>query len=490
LIASLSILSVFSTSVTTAQSVLFSENFNGLANGSQPPNWAHDSTWSVQNGVYSSSGSTTQTQAYYTGATFSDFEYQVLATGLPNCGQKPPVLALTFRMQNKQNGYWFWGDIDKLQIVKWVNGQPNYLTVNPPYNSKSIGQINPTGTFNMTIIANGSSLTAIWNSQYTITVQDSTYSSGYIGVGTYHCNAAFNNVLVTSLGPASTTTTSTTTSTTTPPTTTSSTTTSTSSTTTPTTTSTSSTSATTTTSTTALPPSIYSHSYRECASTSTCSLSVSLPANSWAFVFPSTGVKVGPSSDACSNTVPPPPIASVTSTSLTWTQRGLSLTNSCEFVNNSVYQNYAFQILGGEEWTTATTSAVTDTITVTANTAGVTGKEPYEIAFIVIVIQGTDLSFGLGTPCISEGWSQVPSCDITSGSGLVVSSEEALNGACAGPDFTILVNQGEFVQDIAAQYMLSPYTQTNLGVAFNQSCSDTNINNGNDIWIMTVDVVV
>jgi hypothetical protein len=197
---SLSLIAFLGVRPASASTVLFSENFNSLANGSEPASWHYDSGYSVQNGTYASVGSSGYSLAYYTGATFSNFTYQDVATGVPHCGQTPPVLAVAFRMQNETNGYWFWADIDKLQIVKWVDGQPNYLIVNPPYNSKNIGSINPTGTFNMTIVANGNQLTAIWNSQYTITVDDSTWKSGYIGVGTYHCNAEFNDLQVTSLG--------------------------------------------------------------------------------------------------------------------------------------------------------------------------------------------------------------------------------------------------------------------------------------------------
>jgi hypothetical protein len=159
-------------------------------------------------------------------------------------------------------------------------------------------------------------------------------------------------------------------------------------------------------------------------------------------------------------------------------------------VDNNKYPNYAFQILGGEEWFATTSSAVADTVTVKVNAASVTGKEPYEISLILIVVQGTNLAFGLNTPCTSSGWGQVISCTITTaGPGLIIGNEEALNGICYGPNFNRAISRGGFVQDIGAEYLYNSYQQTNLPVTFNQDCGDTDINSGSNIWAMTAEVV-
>jgi len=183
---------------TKAQStVLFSENFTGLPNGSQPAGWTHDPNYSIQNGTYASVGSHGYSTAYYTGASFSNFTYQATVSGLGKCNQQPPVFLLNFRMQNRLNGYSFAADIDKLQIWRWVNGNPTF------YGYKEIGQITPTGTYNMSVTVSGSSITATFNGQ-SISVTDTTFSSGYIGVATYNCNAAFNDIIVSSLDPTTT----------------------------------------------------------------------------------------------------------------------------------------------------------------------------------------------------------------------------------------------------------------------------------------------
>jgi hypothetical protein len=189
---------------TQSSASVYSINFNAYANGAEPANWYYDPSFSVWNGLYQSTGSTGYQVAYYRGQSFGDGTYTVQATGLSSQsigGQSPPVLAIAFKMQDRVDGYWFWGDIDKIQIVKWVNGYSYVLA------GQSIGQINPTGGFLLSVSVTGSNIVANWNGQYTIGVQDSTFSSGYAGVGTYHMGAGFNNLVVS--GAQSSTTTST-----------------------------------------------------------------------------------------------------------------------------------------------------------------------------------------------------------------------------------------------------------------------------------------
>ena len=195
--SSLSSSSTTSTSSQTYGSSLYSLDFASYPNGEEPANWYYDPSFSVQNGIYESVGSTGYQVAYFQGQSFSDFTYSVTSTGLTANsigGQLPPVLALAFRMQDRLDGYWFWGDIDKIQIVKWVGGYSTVLV------SEGIGQINPTGTFSLSVTVSGNSLSANWNNQYEISVSDTTFSSGYVGVGTYHMDAGFNDLLVTGGG--------------------------------------------------------------------------------------------------------------------------------------------------------------------------------------------------------------------------------------------------------------------------------------------------
>jgi len=459
---------VFVSVASSQGSVLYSQSFTSEPNGYVTSNWVESGrtgNFQTESGLFSSIGSSGYTVAYYSGATFASFEYQAIATGLTGCAQSPPVLGLVFRMQNSLNGYIFWGDIDKVQIEELSGGTFSTLV------GDNIGQIDSTGTFNMTVVAQGSTLTAIWNSQYTLTVQDTTFASGYIGVMTYDCNAGFNNLVVTSVsGSTSTTpTTGSTTSTTTP---------------------TTSTSSTTTTSTVSSgqAPSLYSSSLEICDSANTCSIPVSVPADDLVLLFPTTGVKPSAGTNPCSYTPPAPVITSVTS-SLTWTKRGTSVQSACQDAtgSSSSYQNTPFQIYGGEEWYAYSTSSVSTTIVVDVAATTV----PNEIALLVMVVQDANPSdlFPLSSPCISTGLSQVAFCGLSPGSGLVVASDASLNGICTGPNFTGASNSGAYIQDIMGEYYSNSFQQTNFGVTFNHNCVDTDINDGATIWVMTADVV-
>ena len=197
----LSMLTVFAVPSRAVPSVLYSENFNSYPNGSQPANWQHDPLWSVQNGAYQFVNPNHGSWAYaaYVGAKFADFNLTVTATGLANCVQQPPVLGVVFRAQNRINNYFVWGDIDKFTINKYVAGSPQGIpstTLNG-----SLGPINPLGTYTIQVIANGTDIKATWNHRFTVEAHDATFSAaGYIGVATYNCNAAFDNIVVTSLG--------------------------------------------------------------------------------------------------------------------------------------------------------------------------------------------------------------------------------------------------------------------------------------------------
>jgi hypothetical protein len=161
---------------------------------------------------------------------------------------------------------------------------------------------------------------------------------------------------------------------------------------------------------------------------------------------------------------------------------------------NSPYPGYGFQIVGGEEWYAESSPATGATITATATMALAAPSTTYGLGFTVVVISGAVLPAPFDTtslPCVSSGLSQVLTCSINTNGGLVIGNEEALNGICAGPNSALVASNSEAIQDLGVESMTTPYVQTNLGVAFNQGCgADTNIMNGNDIWIMTADVVV
>ncbi len=197
----------------TIGNVLYTQNFSG-ANGSEPANWYHDLGYSIQNGWYQAIQPKVKggwTVAYYTGQKFSNFSLSATAEGLSGCNQLPPVLSVVFRAQSRTNLYGFWADIDKLQLWKYVNGFPVVM--------QTIGsiKINSTGTpYVLTVEANGSHLQAFFSNgikSYHLSVDDSSFSSGYVGVATYNCNARFTNVVVSSLAnPTASTTSSTNTS--------------------------------------------------------------------------------------------------------------------------------------------------------------------------------------------------------------------------------------------------------------------------------------
>ena len=191
-----------------ASPVLYSENFNSYSNGATPTAWTNEvvsgsNVWAVENGTYQAlHASNGWAASLYEGQTFTNFRMTVLASGSKTCynSQQPPVLAVVFRATDPDNNYYFWADIDKIQIQKNVNGNWQWPSSGSSTAWKNIGQVAPSGTwYNMTVIVNGTSITAIWNNQYTLTATDSEFSSGYIGVATYNCNAEFDNVIVTGL---------------------------------------------------------------------------------------------------------------------------------------------------------------------------------------------------------------------------------------------------------------------------------------------------
>jgi hypothetical protein len=109
-------------------------------------------------------------------------------------------------------------DIGKLQILKQVGGfatvidtvnlaylslhgllSPNDTTTITAPNGEVQTIFNPYGTWNIQISAYGSTLAMFFKGHEVFHVTDSTFSSGYIGFGTYACNGAFNDVRVTSM---------------------------------------------------------------------------------------------------------------------------------------------------------------------------------------------------------------------------------------------------------------------------------------------------
>jgi hypothetical protein len=329
---------------------------------------------------------------------------------------------------------------------------------------------------------------------YTFNTAGATYQ-----VAALFLNGARSNVV--SIQVSSTTTTSTTTSTSSSTSSSSSSSTSTSS----TTTSSSSTTSSTSSSTTGTVPSVYVSGHNDCTADSsaptTCSQVVNVPANSVIIVFPSTGNRLGqlPSGQTpCDSLVSPPTILSVSSISrppetLTWTKRGTSTPTQCENVNNTVYPNYGFQIVGGEEWYAVTPSALTILITVTSASANGGSLYSYELNLDLVVLTGVDLSgiFGPSQPCISTGWSGTLSCTVTSpGAGFIVGNGQALNGMCAGTGFTELYHSPLSIQNVGIEGISSSIPVSGLAVTFDQACGvDDNINGGNDIWVMTADVI-
>jgi hypothetical protein len=172
-------------------------------------------------------------------------------------------------------------------------------------------------------------------------------------------------------------------------------------------------------------------------------------------------------------------------------ERGGSSLTSCENVNNSAYPNYGFQIFAGEEWYAVST--VSQQLSIGVTTASATGGSlySYELNFNLLVLQGADLSqqFAISQPCISTGWSTTLSCTVSSSAGgLVVGNGQALNGMCAGTAFNDLYHTTHSIQNVGVEGLSSSSPVSNLNVNFNQVCYDTNINGGNDIWVMTADI--
>jgi hypothetical protein len=219
-----------------------------------------------------------------------------------------------------------------------------------------------------------------------------------------------------------------------------------------------------------------------------------VPANALIVVFPSTGVRLGPlpsGQTPCDSLVSPPAILSAYSDALTWTKRGASSLTACENVNNSYYPNYGFQILAGEEWYAVST--VSQDLSIGVTTASATGGSlySYELNFNLLVLQGADLSqmFAISQPCTSTGWSTTLSCTVSStAGGLVIGNGQALNGMCAGTGFNDLYHSPLSIQNVGVEGLSSSSPVSNLNVNFNQVCYDTNINGGNDIWVMTADI--
>jgi len=266
---------------------------------------------------------------------------------------------------------------------------------------------------------------------------------------------------------------------------------------------TSSTTSSTSSSTSGTGPTVYAVKHNTCTADSsaptTCSLGVDVPADSMVIVFPSTGDRLGtlPSGQTpCDDMMAPPSIISVSSNSLSWTMRGSSVLTTCENVNlNSGpdYPNDGFQILGGEEWYAVASSSLGLSITVTTASANGGSLYSYELNLDVIILQGVDLpgTFGISSPCISTDWTTTLSCTLPSSSaGYVVGNGQALNGMCAGSGFTPLYHSPLAIQNVGVEGTSSTTPPSGLAVTFNQACGvDDNINGGDNIWVMTADVI-
>jgi hypothetical protein len=165
---------------------------------------------------------------------------------------------------------------------------------------------------------------------------------------------------------------------------------------------------------------------------------------------------------------------------------------TCENVSDTDYSNHGFQILAGEEWYAVSTTSQDLTIGVTSASAAGGSLYSYELNLDVIVLQGVDLSqmFALSQPCISTGWSTTLSCTVSSNAGgLVIGNGQALNGMCIASGFTSIYHSSLAIQNVGVESLSSSSRVSNLNVNFNQVCYDTNINDGNDIWVMTADIL-
>lgn len=197
---------------TLGNQIFYTFDFCSIPTGAMPPDWVsykNKPGWSVQacNLAYEGT-SVGYVGAYYSGRLFSNFTLSLNTIALGNCpsnpnalpgGQLPPVMYVTFGQQSTKvvNEYYFRFDIQKVEIEKYVNGYESVLALR----QTSYPLLN-NGTFDVTLSVNGGLINASWYgplnnggiTQGSIWATDSTFSTGWIGVATYNCDAAFSNL--------------------------------------------------------------------------------------------------------------------------------------------------------------------------------------------------------------------------------------------------------------------------------------------------------
>lgn len=178
--------------ITPPPTPLYSDDFNdGDANG-----WTtYGGTWAVQSGQYGAQvGDGVKSIA--NGTNFTDFTYEADVT--VGSGTSNTNAGVIFRVSNPSvgadayNGYYVGisADGDFIQLGKAGN---NWTELN-----RTSMTIDPNIKYHMKIVASGTSIKVYVNDMNTpkISITDSTYTSGAIGVRAYNVNAQFDNVLI------------------------------------------------------------------------------------------------------------------------------------------------------------------------------------------------------------------------------------------------------------------------------------------------------
>jgi len=171
---------------------LFADDFNdGNANG-----WTtYSGTWAVQNNEYSVEAGS-GVKAVANGTNFTNFTYE--ADVKVSSGSANTNAGLIFRTTNPSvgtdnfSGYYVGlsAGSDFIQLGKANN---NWTEL-----SKVTMTIDPDVTYHMKVVAEGSSIKVYVGDMVTpkISVTDSTYTAGAIGVRTYNTHAHFDNIRV------------------------------------------------------------------------------------------------------------------------------------------------------------------------------------------------------------------------------------------------------------------------------------------------------
>jgi len=183
---------------STEPQPLFQDTFD-YPDDTRPPNWApYSGNWLVLGGEYHQNADVAWARTFAGDLSWTDYSIEAKVRGVQDfpSPQKPPVMGVIVRAQGPLSFYWFWLDIDKIQIGR-MYGRTQTILAAKTY--RSLSQWQGT-TYILKVEVEGSAISAYINGTLQLQATDTTFPTGRIGLGTYHFWAAFDNVVVKPIG--------------------------------------------------------------------------------------------------------------------------------------------------------------------------------------------------------------------------------------------------------------------------------------------------